>query len=422
MIDRILDAARLVTLLCMVAACGGGERNVTEPPTSEPMPFTLTVRPHSEDAAVAQQLGWTGGIPYLQVTIGPANGSGAARVVTTGVDGTVRMDALAQGSYRVSARRLLTEAELGRLSVGSDVVAFVGEETIGVGANTRTSTVELLASRRRSLVISEWAFTPRLIFGVGNYMTGGYMELYNNADTTVYLDGVLVGSAYSIAVELPYLSCAASADLRNDPAGAWALQLAAFPGSGREYPLAPGENVIVATDAIDHSVLFPGMLDLSGADFEFIGPADVDNPAVPNMIDVGTFPSPLGHGIAFEGGLGSALVVGMATDPAKLARRSEPVNGRVLQRFDRDRLLDVMTAMNTYYFSMQPPVVFCDVMIHPSLDREYGFLLHEGLDQWAFSISRKVLGTLPDGRPLLQHTRTSANDYHRTPRTPGVVK
>lgn len=51
--------------------------------------------------------------------------------------------------------------------------------------------------------------------------------------------------------------------------------------------------------------------------------------------------------------------------------------------------------------------------------------MQEGTDDNQVSISRKVLTTLPDGRPFLQHTRTSANDAHRTPRTPrtpGVVK
>jgi len=49
------------------------------------------------------------------------------------------------------------------------------------------------ASRRKPLVISEWFFNTGRVPGVGTYSYGGYIELYNNADTTVFLDGLRVG-------------------------------------------------------------------------------------------------------------------------------------------------------------------------------------------------------------------------------------
>ncbi len=418
------DRTRATTLLVALAGCGGGDRNVVEPPLPPPTDFTLTVRPHPEDAAVAQQLGWSGGIPGAEVTITPSEGGGGGgQRLTTGADGTVKLDALAPGSYRVTARRMFTPSELGKLGAGSDAVAFVGEDEVGVGSNTRTATLTLPASRRRSLVISEWSFNLWQSPTSDSYTFGGFLELYNNSDTTVYLDGVLIGNGYDISTELPYLSCASSAMFWDDPAGAWVLGLAAFPGSGRQYPLAPGGVVVVATDAIDHSALIPDMLDLRGADFEFIGPADVDNPAVPNMIDVGTTVySP--HGQQFNGNNSTVAVLGAATDPAGLPRKTrDAVGARELRRIARDDVLDVLATSSTYLLlQWKPTPVFCPALVHPSIDGKYGFFLEENPDEHLVSISRKVLDTLPDGRLLLQHTRTSANDFHRTPRTPGVVK
>ena len=62
-----------------------------------------------------------------------------------------------------------------------------------------------------------------------------------------------------------------------------------FPGSGTDYPLAPGHAALVAKEAIDHSAISPWQPDLSHADFEW--PVGVNNPDVPNLQDIG--PSPL---------------------------------------------------------------------------------------------------------------------------------
>ena len=419
--DRTRATPCLVALLVALAGCGGGDRNVVEPPLPPPTDFTLTLRAHPEDVAVAQQLGWSGGIPAAEVTITPSQGSGAVQRLTTGADGTVKLDALAPDSYRLTARRMFTPSELAKLGAGSDAVAFVGEDEVGVGNNTRTVTVTLPASRRRSLVISEWSFNSWQSPTSNSYLFGGYLELYNNSDTTVYLDGVLIARAGSALTALPHLSCEAAAPVAMDPDGLWASEIASFPGSGRQYPLAPGGVVVVATDAIDHSALLPDMLDLRGADFEFMGPADVDNPSVPNMLDVGTGSPFFGHGLFFPG-TDVVVVLGEAVDPRALRRAGHPVNGDPWLRIDRARMLDVLATTNTIYSTLKPPPIYCAAMISTTIDRQHAVLGHDQPGEHLVSISRKVLDTLPDGRLLLQHTRTSANDYHRTPRTPGVVR
>lgn len=84
-------------------------------------------------------------------------------------------------------------------------------------------------------------------------------------------------------------------------------------------------------------------------------------------------------------------------------------------------MLDVFSTLSTWYSLQQPPRTVCPELVHASMDRKYGFFMVEEPDAHLVSFSRRVLRTLPDGRHVLQSTRTSANDFQRTTRTPGVV-
>ena len=65
----------------------------------------------------------------------------------------------------------------------------------------------------------------------------------------------------------------------------------AFPGSGTDYPVAPGEEVLIAVNAINHKEINPKSFDLSKAKFEFYDESsnprfqDSDNPNVDNMVN-----------------------------------------------------------------------------------------------------------------------------------------
>lgn len=282
----------LLGITTVFAACGGGGgRDIVNPPPPSGN-FVLTILASEQDASTAEKLGWTAGIPGAEVTVTPVDGSASPRNLTTSAAGTVSITSLPTGKYRVSVRRLLNAAEIATLNEASGAGAFTGESEVDVASSSGTATIRVPASFRTSLVISEWSFQPKEIPGTGSYRFGGFLELYNNSDTTVYLDGVLVADPFSNALHAPTegtggADCVKNATYQNDPAGLWTEFMAAFPGTGRDFPLAPGKTVVVATDAIDHRPFFADMLDLRGANFEFIGSADVDNPAVPNMIERG---------------------------------------------------------------------------------------------------------------------------------------
>ena len=155
-----------------------------------------------------------------------------------------------------------------------------------------TYTVEVplnFAAAGSSLIFKEVYFT-----GVPDYFwRDGFYEIVNNADTTVYLDGVILAV---VDAGLPGWQPAPSVWIENGitdvyPCTSYTVY---FPGTGKENPLAPGQSVVIATSAQNHKAQHPAdndgneesPVDLSNADWEIFIPtssSDTDNPDVPNL-------------------------------------------------------------------------------------------------------------------------------------------
>ena len=108
----------------------------------------------------------------------------------------------------------------------------------------------------------------------GFYFHDQFTEIYNNSSEVEYLDNYAIGD-----VEYGY---------RDDPDYLYCIHLYKFPGSGTDYPIYPGESVIVAQDAINHTEYNVNSLDLTISQFEYFNhlSGDVDNPQVANMIQL----------------------------------------------------------------------------------------------------------------------------------------
>lgn len=100
-----------------------------------------------------------------------------------------------------------------------------------------------------------------------NYQADQYITLYNNSDQTIYLDGLCVGVVDpGNNLESPWM---AYTEMKRIPVNDLTWQ---FPGSGKEYPLAPGEETTIATNAVDHTggeFQHANSVDLSGVDWGF---------------------------------------------------------------------------------------------------------------------------------------------------------
>ena len=122
------------------------------------------------------------------------------------------------------------------------------------------------------------------------YWKDGFFELYNNSDEVQYLDGLIVG-----IVDGGFGAPSPWADENGVLPSRYPMtnHTIYFPGSGTQYPVQPGEGVVVATVAINHSDRTltdedeRSPVDLSHADWNIYIPAqasDVEVAGIPNTL------------------------------------------------------------------------------------------------------------------------------------------
>ena len=361
----------------------------------------------AEDAAVGPAVGAGANGRLVGVDVRVTRvGTVGEHVGTTDSAGQVTFTGLLPGDFEASALRVLTAEERAALGPDfADVTALAGGGRTQVARGTGGLVVEAVAGRPGSLVISE-VFPAWIQVGDNSYVYATYLEVYNNTDTTIYLDGMLVGRALGAVFDFPNSPCSVTQAWQADPDGLWTRDVLRLPGSGQEYPLLAGTAAVIATDAIDHSAVDPQLPNLATADFESIGAADVDNPAVPNatilMAAQLTF---FGRGIMFRGPI---FFVARPTSLDSLPK------GRLYDddfvRIPRPAILDVLATIYSEANQAALGYVLCPVFIHPAFDRQ--FVRASGVAAEMYSIVRRQ-GTVVNGRTVLQRTRTSARDFLR---------
>lgn len=413
-----IPASRLVAF--SVAALGAGAclsgTELVTPPRAPATTFTLEFRADSEDLATATALGWADGVPGVQVTVAPEDSANGAPQTLQGSDpGTLSLSELASGLYVVDAVRWLTVEERARLPAGDDAVGFVARLPLNTTVDPALLPVGMVASRRRGIVISEFKGDVIELLGQWEgYFFSGYLRLYNNAATTIYLDGLIVGSGLAAQYDYPNFPCSGYAPYALDPRGIWSNYFHQLPGGGTDYPLLPGKTAVLATDAIDHRPLYPIGLDLRQADFEFYaGGPDVDNPAVPNAVDVGLRSDFFGHGLIWSV-LGKVVWVARSFDLATMHTEIIP-GGNFWARIPANALLDVMAIKTAWQGSPYPE---CSWLVHPGFDREAVRLLGVPFRDDTLAYRRRQIPFTIGGHAVLQHTRASAWDFRVAPRDP----
>jgi hypothetical protein len=325
--------------------------------------LTITGLVAPQDSAIASRLGWTGRVlPGAEIRARRASDEYAA---TADATGRVTFTDVLPGIYQVSVLRVLADAERALLAPEyADVSAFGGGGAVTLTPPLTEAAVAARGTRRGSLVISE--MFPITWMGNEHYYFGTYIELYNNADTTVYLDGKLVGRGPFFERDAPEYDrpCSLTQQWQADSLGVWSGFVWRLPGTGRQYPLAPGEAAVLAADAVDHSVVDPRWPDLSGARFEFLGASDVDNPAAGNITVVGTPYATdfFGHGPWFTGG---SFYIADSVDVSTLPH-VQPPNYRVpIPRIPREKILDFVYFRGLPLFYEGTGYTYCALLISP---------------------------------------------------------
>lgn len=191
-------------------------------------------------------------------------------VTESNESGAAGFGALPAGEYTLFARRELPSGAQKKVFTGFAEVAVSGAETV-------TDTIYVSIVTVNSLMINE------ILYCGGDYAKfyfyDQFVELYNSSQDTLYLDGcILTRNMPTIDSDIEWI---------DHVRALYAFQFPGTPVAGREYPIYPGQYVVVAADAVDHS-LWANAIDLSGADWEFFNPLglDYDVPGIPNVTSV----------------------------------------------------------------------------------------------------------------------------------------
>ncbi|MFA4947111.1 MAG: DUF4876 domain-containing protein [Candidatus Krumholzibacteriia bacterium] len=183
--------------------------------------------------------------------------------------GEISFDGLATGRYSVFVRR--------QVMVGPNKKVFTGFGDVKVGGLDRAHENVLVKTVSVSnLMISE-------IFYAGScaasfYFYDQFVELYNAAAETLYLDNIIV--TRQAQVKDPEM------ETKDYVSAIYAFQLK---GTGKQWPIAPGQYVVIAADAVNHKLYGCALsADLSHADYETFNALghDYDVPGVPNFDNI----------------------------------------------------------------------------------------------------------------------------------------
>ncbi|MDY6411587.1 MAG: DUF4876 domain-containing protein [Bacteroidales bacterium] len=364
---------------------------------------------------------------HLNITL-PVETSGASckiveetfevKNVTTGrvTTFTSRNDIyLAPGLYDVSYNAVVEVADENGNVTTRNVQGFAQ----GVEINAQSSTIDLntyLYVPTDDFIISEVFFTGTLRPTGNQYYGDDYIKIYNNTDHVLYADGLsFLESKFTTTQKYNYRP--------NVMASAFTVHaIYTIPGSGHDYPVQPGEELIICDTGIDHRVANENSFDLSGAHFEWYDIStsptnlDIDSPTVPNLDKWYCYT------------LSFFLLHNRGFKAWALARIPLPKDEYLAQYMYRYNY-EVVVEAGSYPMSQQAykipnewivDAVNCSVeaeyawnVVHSSLDRGYahcGSMDHDKT-RYFHSVRRKML-YLKDGRPVLKDTNNSSEDFN----------
>ena len=165
-----------------------------------------------------------------------AAGEGSYTVSATLEDGTYNVDLSGEITYELEGMSRTAIVNASRSNI------TVSEASAGITIETTVSTL-----KSDNFVIEEIFFTGTLKPDGAQYYGDQYFKITNNSDKTLYADGLIImQSAFMTVDKYDYTPDIMSTHFSISSG-------IVLPGSGSEYPVEPGESIIFADTAIDHT-------------------------------------------------------------------------------------------------------------------------------------------------------------------------
>jgi len=252
------------------------------------------------------------------------------------------------------------------------------------------------------------------------YIGDKYFVLFNNAADTLSADGLILLEADLNSAQKYDLG---DHDFRDKYFAVDAMYR--IPGDGNTYRVAPGQMILIADNAMNHTAANANSFDLSQADFEWYdvsssaGATDVDNPDVTNLDKLYCYtqtiwvPHNQGH-----------KSFGLARFPEGLTAEQYFATDSLYVKYD----YEVVTSAGTFSQSrksymipnewivdmvnMAPSETFQWLTSSDKLDAGYAYVAPTGSDVTRFgkAVRRKTKAIL-NGVRVLQDTNNSTDDF-----------
>lgn len=263
------------------------------------------------------------------------------------------------------------------------------------------------------------AYAPDASGKQQQYNGDAYVKITNNSDSVLYADGLaFVESEFLTSTKQDYTPM-----IRDEAITADAIFV--IPGSGRDYPVQPGESIVLCDNAQNHKEADESFMDLSKADFEWFTHStsssypDIDNPDVPNLDIYYCYTATIF--VMNKQGTKAYALVRMPEGMTK-----ESYLNRYTYEAYYTNILGKPTTPRTYYKIPNEWVVdavelrgcryeFAWPVFDPSFDIGYTYCgdLNAGSIEYGRAIRRKVVSATESGLPIYRDTNNSTEDFDR---------
>lgn len=309
-----------------------------------------------------------------------------------------------QGNYEVSLEGDIRYTDAG-IEVNKKIRGY--QKDVAVIGNTLTLTLPLfLYDNTSGFVFKEIFFTGTQTPEGKTYNGDKYFILYNNSEDTLYADRLLIAEAAFLTTT----KRAYTPDIMAETFTAGSVVM--IPGTGKQYPVYPGKQLVIANNAINHKEGNANSMDLSKSDFELtlLPTINVDNPQVTDLINVtGAMTM---HNRGFKTYVVARVPDNMTAETYKAQNTYiySYINGTRVMEFTGYKIPNpwIMDAVNLSVES-----IFEWILVAPSLDMGWSYCGKVDSDATRFgkAVRRKVLLTNPDGRVILKDNNNSTVDF-----------
>ena len=390
MINKISYVLVFMLFICagFIACTDDDKVKITE--------FTLTLT-EPEDLNVTS-------ISDLHVTFKNVNSGKQTTNTMTGTTGKITLN---EGLYNITVEGKMNYI-VDEKTVEGQVKGY--KESVNLVGTTSADNIKLfLFNSKADFVIEEVYFAGSTTPEGKQYLADQYIKIYNNSDSVLYADGlVILESAFKTSQKYDY-----TPDVMSQ---AMVVQsVYAIPGNGKDYPIQPGESLLICDKAIDHREANSNSFDLSNADFEWYDDSDknpdIDNPQVTNLDKI--YSSSLTTWSLHNQGLCAYAIARLQVNKETFLKDYRYhadyifINPMTIDRYQVPNawIIDAVNISNKAQYAWN--------VVDASLDMGFTYCGEVASDKNRYnkSVRRKVLSTTPDGRKILKDTNNSTEDF-----------